>query len=108
MATMTTRQRKRAHPSLREDHANDYMCRSCGDAEGEEVTHRASQGTERTHHRVGQRQRGGSRIDRGITPTTGKRAGAEHARARRLAPLLDGRLRASASLKLVVVDSAKQ
>lgn len=92
----------------RQRHPNDYVCRSRGNGKGEELTHRASCGTERAHQRLSQRQRSVSGIDRGITPTARQRAGAKHAQARCLPPLLDGGLRASASLKLAVVDSAKQ
>lgn len=92
----------------RQRHPNDHVCRSRGNGEGEELTHRAPCGTERAHQRLSQRQRSVSGIDRGITPTAGQRAGAKHARARCLPPLLDGGLRASAWLKLAVVDSAKQ
>lgn len=91
----------------RERHPNDYTCRSGRSCQGEEVTHRAACGTERTHHRLGQRQRPGSRIYRGVTSMAGQRASAEHARARRLPPFLDGGPPASASLELAMVDPAK-
>ncbi len=76
-------------------------------SEGEEVAHWAARVTERTHQRLGQQHRTCSRIDRSITAAAGERAGAEHARARRLPFLLEGGLCASASLELAVVDSAK-
>ena len=76
-------------------------------SQGEEVAHWAARVTERTRQQLGQQLRTSSRIDRSITAAAGERAGTEHARARRLPFLLEGGLRTSASLELVVVDSAK-